>query len=596
MNNLITLTHTLIATTLILPLFSPQNRLPYNMKEAVKHSFLLSLIPTLFASPKMVEASFMQNEWLSMLVTFIKTAFQFDTYANIFLSVALFVTWNILEFSMWYMKDDPEVKTFFKYLVIFLLAMMLLVAASNMLSLFIGWEGVGLMSFLLIGWYHGRNNSAAAAVQAVLYNRIGDIGFFIIFCWMMKSSMLTNFDSIQLSNTPTPVLLASITAAASKSAQFGLHPWLASAMEGPTPVSALLHSSTMVVAGIFFLIRIYPIMANNQTALTACLCLGALSTMYAATSALMQNDMKKIVAYSTSSQLGLMMVAIGIGQPHFAFFHICTHAFFKAMLFLCSGLIIHNLNDEQDIRKMGGLLHVMPVTSTCLSIGSLALMGTPFLSGFYSKDSIIEAMNSSYINSTALFLTLMATAFTAVYTLRLILFILLGHPRTNPTMKINENDAQALNPVTRLAMGSIVAGLYIFYTVIPDIPITHTMPPHSKLAALMVTIMAFFFAWDLTKRMQYSPLTETSYKNFDPMFFNQIVHRTSVHKTFDVSWQVVTHLLETLVIKKIDSELPNYLTSKPTRIARATQSGIIKTYLSTLLITLLLTLIFVQFF
>nr|APB02953.1 NADH dehydrogenase subunit 5 [Amolops chunganensis] len=561
-------------------------------KNAVKIAFFVSLAPLLlFVAEGQMDAS-ANLKWFDLGVSNLSLTTQFDKYTIIFIPVALLVTWSILEFSTWYMQTDPNIKIFFKYLLIFLLAMITLVSAGNLLLLFVGWEGVGIMSFLLIGWYHARSNAAAAALQAVLYNRVGDIGFLLTFCWLMKNTQSTELHYVLSMPPSTPLLMGFIIAAASKSAQFGLHPWLASAMEGPTPVSALLHSSTMVVAGIFLLIRIHPLLSQNPTALMICLCLGAISTFLAATYALIQNDIKKIIAYSTSSQLGLMMVAIGLNFPCLAFFHICTHAFFKAMLFLCSGLIIHSINDEQDIRKMGGFQYALPMTTTCISIGSFALMGTPFLAGFYSKDAIIEAANTSYINSMALLLTLIATAFTAVYSTRLIYFASMAHVRTNPMLLLNENDTRILNSLTRLAIGSIMAGLLIYNITLPNNPTIHTMPSYMKLTALVITMIAFIIAYDLAKTFWTAPpLHHAMSKKYDPLFYNQVIHRTTTDIFLNSAGQIINHLTESIMLKKLG---PDYILETqlhPIKIVRTSQTGLIQTYLLVLSVTLFSTLI-----
>nr|YP_010154900.1 NADH dehydrogenase subunit 5 [Hylarana latouchii]QQX28243.1 NADH dehydrogenase subunit 5 [Hylarana latouchii] len=596
MMNTVTFTTMMMSILLLIyPLTNPRSKhFHLNTKNAVKTAFFVSLIPLLmFLSEGQMNSS-ANLKWFDLGISNLSLTTQFDKYTILFIPIALMVTWSILEFSTWYMQIDPNISGFFKYLLVFLLAMITLVSAGNLLLLFVGWEGVGIMSFLLIGWYHARSNAAAAALQAVLYNRVGDIGFLLTFCWLMKNAQSVELPHI-LSMPPSTILLMGfIAAAASKSAQFGLHPWLASAMEGPTPVSALLHSSTMVVAGIFLLIRIHPLISQNQTALTICLCLGAVSTFFAATCALTQNDIKKIIAYSTSSQLGLMMVAIGLNFPYLAFFHICTHAFFKAMLFLCSGLIIHSINDEQDIRKMGGLQHTLPMTTTCLSIGSFALMGTPFLAGFYSKDAIIEAANTSHINSIALLLTLIATAFTAVYSMRLIYFASMMYPRTNPTLLFDESDNRVLNSLARLAVGSILAGLLIYNTTLPNHPITHTMPIYMKMTALVITFVAFAIAYDLAKIFWVSPPTNLNSKKYDPLFYNQIIHRTSSDIILNTAGQVITHLMESIMMKKLGPDHIEKAQLQPIKVTRISQTGLIKTYLSIFFVTLTLTLLTLQ--
>nr|YP_009442778.1 NADH dehydrogenase subunit 5 [Myotis albescens]ATO90618.1 NADH dehydrogenase subunit 5 [Myotis albescens] len=586
---------------LILPIMSTSNNYSYPQyaKTMIFYSFMASVPPTIMFIQSGQEMMISNWYWMTIQTMKLSLSFKLDFFSMVFMPVALFITWSIMEFSMWYMHSDPNINRFFKYLLMFLVTMLILVTANNIFQLFIGWEGVGIMSFLLIGWWYGRADANTAALQAILYNRIGDVGFILSMAWFMANSNsweLQQIFMLNLNNTTLP-LTGLLLAATGKSAQFGLHPWLPSAMEGPTPVSALLHSSTMVVAGIFLLIRFYPLLENNKMIQSLALCLGAITTLFTAICALTQNDIKKIVAFSTSSQLGLMMVTIGINQPHLAFLHICTHAFFKAMLFLCSGSIIHSLSDEQDIRKMGGLFKSLPFTTTALIIGSLALTGMPFLTGFYSKDLIIETANTSHVNAWALLITLIATSLTAVYSTRIIFFALLGKPRFPSLILINENNPLLMNPITRLLIGSIFAGFFISNNITPSTVPQMTMPLHLKLTALLVTLIGFAMALELnymTQNFKHKH-PSTTFK-FSTMlgYFPLTMHRLSPLTSLLMSQKSATMLLDLIWL---ENTLPKMISKiqQNTSIMVSSQKGLIKLYFLSFLITMIITLAILNF-
>ncbi|MAW17163.1 MAG: NADH-quinone oxidoreductase subunit L [Pelagibacteraceae bacterium] len=404
-----------------------------------------------------------------------------DPLSSIMLVVVTFVSSLVHIYSIGYMIHDPHKPRFMSYLSLFTFSMLALVVSDNFLQLFFGWEGVGLCSYLLIGFWYKKETANNAAIKAFIVNRIGDfglaIGIFLIFFFFGT----INFDEVftitrQYSeekvfflgfnlNLITLICLFLFIGAMGKSAQFLLHTWLPDAMEGPTPVSALIHAATMVTAGVFLVVRCSPLFEYSQVALNVVTIIGIITAIFAASVALVQNDIKKIVAYSTCSQLGYMFFAAGIGAYHVAMFHLFTHAFFKALLFLGAGSVIHAFKNEQDIRNMGGIIKKLPYTYFFMLIGTLALTGFPFLSGFYSKDAIIEFayLNNSPLGNYAAVTGIFTAFLTSIYSWRLFFKVFHGsyNNKKIPIKETHESPLVMLFPLLMLGIGSVFSG-YLF--------------------------------------------------------------------------------------------------------------------------------------
>lgn len=405
-----------------------------------------------------------------------------DQLTAVMLCVINIVSACVHVYSIGYMAHDPHKARFMAYLSLFTFAMLMLVTADNLLQLFFGWEGVGLASYLLIGFWNHKESANKAAVKAFVVNRVGDFGLalgimatFVVFGTIQFESIFAqapemagltfNFLGYEL-HALTVIGMLLFMGAVGKSAQLGLHTWLPDAMEGPTPVSALIHAATMVTAGVFLLARFSPVLEYAPLVLEVVCVVGALTAFVAATIGLTQFDIKRVIAYSTMSQLGYMFFAIGVSAYGAAIFHLMTHAFFKALLFLGAGSVIHAMSDEQDMRYMGGIWKLIPTTYVLMWIGSLALAGIPFLSGYYSKDIILEAAfaDHSWFGMLAFWLGIAAALMTAFYSWRLILMTFHGKPRADEKVMahIHESPPVMISPLIILATGAIFAGAFFY--------------------------------------------------------------------------------------------------------------------------------------
>jgi len=409
----------------------------------------------------------------------LEVGFLIDPLSALMMTVVSFVSLMVHIYTIGYMHDDPGYQRFFSYIALFTFSMLMLVMSNNFLQLFFGWEAVGLMSYLLIGFWFTRDSATYAQLKAFLVNRVGDFGFLLGIAAIYMSFNTLDYGAVfaiapQIAGKTIPVLGADWNAitlicillfvgAMGKSAQVPLHVWLPDSMEGPTPISALIHAATMVTAGVFMVARMSPLYELSETALSVVLVIGAITALFMGFVGMVQNDIKRVIAYSTVSQLGYMMVALGASAYGVGIFHLMTHAFFKALLFLCAGSVIIALHHEQDLRKMGGLKRRMPITFITFWIGSLALAGIPPFAGFFSKDMIIEAVHESHLPGSgfAYVAVLLGVFVTAFYTFRLLFLTFYGKPRMDEhTLKhVKESPWVVTVPLVLLAVPSLLAGL-----------------------------------------------------------------------------------------------------------------------------------------
>ncbi len=419
--------------------------------------------------------------WIEVEGFHVEWALRYDALAAVMVGMVTFIATLIHIYSVGYMSHDATIPRFFSYLSLFTFAMLMLVTANNLVQLFFGWEGVGLASYLLIGYWYDRPSACRAAIKAFIVNRVGDLFFavgialvFLLFGTVEFPEIFADIPAHQdaayhvLGGTHRAYEVIGVLlflGAMGKSAQLGLHTWLPDAMEGPTPVSALIHAATMVTAGVFLMARMSPLLEYAPGALGLVTFIGASTCLFAATIGCVQNDIKRIIAYSTCSQLGYMFIAAGVGVYQASIFHLFTHAFFKALLFLGAGSVIHAMSDEQDIRRMGGIWRKIPVTYAVMWIGSLALAGIPFFAGYFSKDAILEVAwaRHSAVASYGFWCGTIAAFLTAFYSWRLLILTFHGKPRADQhTMEhVHESPAVMLAPLLLLAAGAVAAG-YVF--------------------------------------------------------------------------------------------------------------------------------------
>ena len=514
--------------------------------------------------------------WFDLGGLTVNFSLQFDEVVCSMLILITCISFFVHLYSTSYMDGDPHLPRFMSYLSLFTFFMVVLVTSNNLVQLFIGWEGVGLCSYLLINFWFTRIQANKAAIKAMVVNKVGDIGVLlgIILLWKIFGSLeyscIFPLSYLGLENETilSWVSFLLLIGVVGKSAQIGLHMWLPDAMEGPTPVSALIHAATMVTAGVFLIIRMSPFFEQTPLILLIIVFLGSLTAFFTSTIGLTQNDLKKVIAYSTCSQLGYMVMICGFSQYNSSLFHLLNHGFFKALLFLSAGSIIHALTDEQDIRKMGSMRFITPLSYVCIFIGSISLMGLPFLTGFYSKDLILELIYGEHYLSYALWLGLLAASLTAFYSFRLIYFTFVNKPQ-GPLISFKHSHEGMWNltiPLIILLVCSIVVGYFLQFTILKDeLPIM--IPNFNKFLPLYLSltgaILSIFLGYKLIlwwhhglKNIIIKFYSFTNGAWYFDSFINYYIVKPVLSIGFNVTYKLLDNqLLESLGPTKVTQKL-----------------------------------------
>nr|AMW67898.1 NADH dehydrogenase subunit 5 [Heterosmylus sp. YW-2016] len=442
---------------------------------------------------------FIEWELVSLNSNSILMTFLFDWMSLLFMSFVLFISGMVILYSKEYMDNDFNINRFISLVLMFVLSMMFLIISPNLISILLGWDGLGLVSYCLVIYYQNVKSYNAGMITA-LSNRIGDVALLMAIAWMLNYGswnfifyLECSLQSVEMEIIGVMIILAAMT----KSAQIPFSSWLPAAMAAPTPVSALVHSSTLVTAGIYLLIRFNILLVDTKLG-QFMLLMGVLTMFMSGLGANFEYDLKKIIALSTLSQLGLMMSILSMGYPVLAFFHLLTHALFKALLFMCAGSIIHNMKNSQDIRFMGNLMSSMPLTTSCMNIANLALCGMPFLAGFYSKDLILEMVSLSYLNIFIFILYFLSTGLTVCYSFRLIYYSLTGDFNSSSLHSLSDEAWIMLKGMLGLLFLAIMGGSMLSWLIIPT-PVMICLPMGLKLLVLFVSGVGAWLGYELSQ-------------------------------------------------------------------------------------------------